>query len=92
MKKLDFKKPEAKPATVIETTHADLVVKKPKKEKKKDEVLYKPPKAGEKVNTTKIVSVRFRMDELEKINKYLAENDVRFSELVRDLLREKGIL
>ncbi len=90
MKKLEFKKPEAKPATVIETTHADLA-KKPKKEKKKDDILYKPPKQDKKVDT-KIVSVRFRMDELEKINKYLAENSIRFSDLIRDLLEEKGIL
>ena len=60
-------------------------------ETKKDEVLYKPTKQTKKVDS-KIVSVRFRADELDKINNYLAENGIRFSELIRELLREKGIL
>ncbi len=76
----------------IETTHADLSAKSSKKEKKKDEVLYKPPTKQAKKVDSKIVSVRFRADELDKINNYLAENGIRFSELIRELLREKGIL
>ncbi len=87
MKKLDFKKPEAKPATVIETTHADLAVKKQQKKKRNDIVVKKKDK-----RESKTTSIRLYADEIEKINKYLEENDIRFVELIRALLKKEGIL
>jgi len=92
MKKLKFKKREAEPAQIIEHTHATIKkqeknIEKTKKTKKED-IIYKKRDS----KPSKTTSIRLHIDEIEKINKYLEEHNLKFVELIRMLLAEKGIL
>ena len=79
-----------KPAKKIDETHATPTA--PKKEerhyKKRDKNIINPLKKEE----SKTTSIRFKDSEFEKINKYLDENEMRFADLIRNCLKEKGIL
>ncbi|SFP96261.1 hypothetical protein [Hydrogenimonas thermophila] len=78
---------EIKPAKKIEKTHANL---EQKKEKKESEIkLYKQKK---KPKTTKILGFRVDEDELKKINETLEKEDITLTQLIKEALKEKGVL
>jgi len=88
MKKINIKR-EIKPAKKIENTHAaDTEQKEEKKKKEKKDILYKVKEKKD----SKTTSIRLHIDEIEKINRYLKEHNLKFSELIRILLAEKGII
>jgi uncharacterized NAD-dependent epimerase/dehydratase family protein len=95
--KLNIGKREIKPARKIEETHAATAPKaareaageaKPKGEKKERISRVKRVSKGKSI----VTSIRFKEDELEQINKYLEKKGISLSELVREALREKGVL
>jgi ribosomal protein L20 len=87
MKKINIKR-EIKPAKKIENTHAEPEQKEEKIKKEKKDILYKVKDKRE----SKTTSIRLYTDEIEKINEYLKEHNLKFSELIRMLLAEKGII
>ena len=89
MKKIEIKR-EIKPAKKIENTHAVEEAKenKIKEKKEKKNIMHKTVSKRE----SKTTSLRLYVDEIEKINEYLEKHDLRFTELIRMLLAEKGII
>lgn len=80
-------KRELTAAQKIEDTHADDL--KPKKKKEYGQVGYRK-KASKK--ETYLKAIRFNEEQFANLDRYLELNDLGFSELIKDLLEEKGII
>ncbi|MBN2757173.1 MAG: hypothetical protein JXR51_08355 [Bacteroidales bacterium] len=77
-------KRDIQPSKIIEDTHH--VEETPKKEY--GQVGYRKRKSKKE---TFLKAVRFNEKQFSKLDSYLEENDLGFSEFIKDLLKEKGI-
>jgi len=90
--KLNIGNRQIKPARKIEETHAvpaagveEKVVAKPRAERKERIKRVKKEKSI-------VTSIRFKESEIEQINKHLEKRGISLSELLREALKEKGVI
>lgn len=76
-------------AAKIEDTHAVVVEEQPKEKKSYKQVGFRKKKVQKE---TYVKAIRFNEEEFVKLDKYLEMNNLGFSELVKELFEEKGIL
>jgi len=92
MKKINLNiKREIKPSKPLEVTHANLDKKEKEKEVKKGKILVSNKSKSNK-RKSYILSIRVNENEINKLNTYLEENNTNFSSLVKNLLKENGII